>query len=121
MKKSTYIFLACLLFMVMVVTNEVIATNNYNPEKITYIKSTDEFYENEINKIIDEILEKYDNKVYVKKYSSFDELKSYLVKTDEKGEKFYDPEITDRYISFCMAYRLNDSNVFESIFVDCEQ
>ncbi|WP_313232097.1 hypothetical protein [Tissierella praeacuta] len=74
-----------------------------------------------MEKSVSKLLEKYDDKVYVKQYSSFDELKKYFI-GDDTDNTFYDPEIIDKNISFRYAYRVNrSSDVFEAIFVDCEE
>lgn len=74
-----------------------------------------------VEKSVSKLLEKYDDKVYVKQYSSFAELKEYFVR-DDTNSTFYDPEIIDKNISLRYAYRINRySDVFEAIFVDCEE
>lgn len=69
----------------------------YNPEDITYSYDPGEngYKRSHLewrNMGISKIVEENDNKVYVKQYSSFDELKSYLVSEDSEAV-FYDPEI----------------------------
>ena len=123
MRKLLFTFTVCFLLITALSINMSLAKNMYNPEDITYSyipvengyeKSHLEWRNESISKIVGE----YDNKVYVKQYSSFEELKSYLVNEDSEAV-FYDPEISDKKISFRKAYRVDKfSDVFEAVFVD---
>lgn len=102
------------------------AVDMYNPEDITYSYADDKNgYEKSYlewrNKDVLKMVEEFENKVYVKQYSSFNELKGYLISEDD-GSIFFDPEISDKKISFRRAYRVDKfSDVFEAIFVDYDE
>lgn len=126
MKKSLLVLTVCFLLITVLSINMSFAKNMYNPEDITcFHDSYDSGYgksdHEEEKKNISKLLEKHDNKVYVKQYSSFTELKKYFVGEDT-DTAFYDPEIIDKKISFRYAYRVKrGSDVFEAIFVDYEE
>jgi len=125
-KKSLLALTVCFLLITVLSINVSFAKNMYNPEDITcfyYLDRSDygKSWLEGVEKSVSKLLEKYDDKVYVKQYSSFDELKKYFI-GDDTDNTFYDPEIIDKNISFRYAYRVNrSSDVFEAIFVDCEE
>ncbi len=126
MKKSLLVLTVCFLLITVLSINMSFAKNMYNPEDITCFYYSDESDYREswlegVEKSVSKLLEKYDDKVYVKQYSSFDELKEYFVR-DDTNSTFYDSEIINKNISLRYAYRINrSSDVFEAIFVDCEE
>ncbi|MDU5083311.1 hypothetical protein [uncultured Tissierella sp.] len=126
MKKSLLVLTVCFLLITVLSINMSFAKNMYNPEDITCFYYSDESDYREswlegVEKSVSKLLEKYDDKVYVKQYSSFDELKEYFVR-DDTNSTFYDSEIINKNISLRYAYRINRySDVFEAIFVDCEE
>lgn len=126
MKKPLLVLTVCFLLITVLSINMSFAKDMYNPEDITcfYYSDRSDYRESwleGVEKSVSKLLEKYDDKVYVKQYSSFDELKEYFV-GDGTDNTFYDPEIIDKKISFRYAYRINrSSDVFEAIFVDCEE
>ncbi|MBU5313401.1 hypothetical protein KQI38_15360 [Tissierella carlieri] len=126
MKKPLLVLTVCFLLITVLSINMSFAKDMYNPEDITcfYYSDRSDYRESWIEgveKSVSKLLERYDDKVYVKQYSSFDELKEYFV-GDSTDNTFYDPEIIDKKISFRYAYRINrSSDVFEAIFVDCEE
>jgi hypothetical protein len=125
MKKILFTFTACFLLTTTLSINMSLAKNMYNPEDITnsYIPIENGYEKSHLecrDESISKILKEYDNKVYVKQYSSLDELKSHLVSEGSEAV-FYDPEISDKKISFRKAYRVEKfSDVFEAVFVDYE-
>jgi hypothetical protein len=125
-KKSLLVLTVCFLLITVLSINMSFAKNMYNPEDITCFYYSDESDYREswlegVEKSVSKLLEKYDDKVYVKQYSSFDELKEYFVR-DDTNSTFYDSEIINKNISLRYAYRINRySDVFEAIFVDCEE
>ncbi|MCQ4924808.1 hypothetical protein NE686_17030 [Tissierella carlieri] len=126
MKKPLLVLTVCFLLITVLSINMSFAKDMYNPEDITcfYYSDRSDYRESwleGVEKSVSKLLEKYDDKVYVKQYSSFDELKEYFVR-DDTNSTFYDPEIIDKNISLRYAYRINrSSDVFEAIFVDCEE
>ncbi|OZV10494.1 hypothetical protein CIW83_19900 [Tissierella sp. P1] len=126
MKKSLLVLTVCFLLITVLSINMSFAKNMYNPEDITCFYYSDESDYREswlegVEKSVSKLLEKYDDKVYVKQYPSFDELKEYFVR-DDTNSTFYNPEIIDKNISLRYTYRINRySDIFEAIFVDCEE